>query len=241
MSVIRAQAILRAVTGMARDNCVNTFHFEGLINDTNLFGIAQAVIDFYAVQPTGFGSSTSVDEWISTAMSHVTVKLYDATNDPPNPPLLVSGDQALAPTRQGGANLPEEVAGCLSFAGAPEAGLIQSRRRGRVYIGPLRDTAMTYDSGVGMTKLSTGFQSTLLAAGKKLAVNVDSFAEWVVYSRPYAGRDAIERPGRTTLPAIAARPGTTVNIDQVSVDDAPDTQRRRGKRPTARVTQTTAA
>ena len=58
----------------------------------------------------------------------------------------------------------------------------------------------------------------------------------VVYSRPYAGRGTNEefRADGTPLPPLPARAGAVYKVNQFSVDNALDTQRRRGERATVR-------
>lgn len=239
MAIIRAQVVHEHASGLPRDRAVNTFHFEGLISDANLVGIREAVARFFYNHPSD--PTGSVSAFLANHMANFTVRLYNVTGAPPHPPLLVSvvhGYQA----RQAVTDLPSEVAGCLSFEGTPEGGLIQSRRRGRVYIGPL-NVAAASSAGAGgvdaVRRPSTAFNNAIRTAGQRLANEVDPFAEWVVYSRPFAGRGEVIRPGKSTLPAIAARPGSTVNIDRVWTDDAFDTQRRRGERATSKVYATT--
>lgn len=234
MAVIRAQVVHEHVSGLARDQSVNTLHFNGLITDANLVAIKNAIV---AV----FNSPLPVDDlmlgrYLANHLTSFTVKLYDVTDEPSGPPLLVSPGNGY-PGRAAGADLPSEVAFCLSFQGTPEGGLVQTRRRGRVYLGPLNTGAAVM--GVGPAQPLGTFTDVARRAFKRLATSVDAVAEWVVYSRPYEGRAAIERPGRSTLPAIAARPGTTVNIDQVWTDNAFDTQRRRGERPSAKIIEGT--
>lgn len=230
MAIIRAQVIHLHDSGVARDNAVNTFHFNGAISDPNLATIRDALRDFYTADP---GSGQTVGRYMSSAFNDFRIKLYDVTEEPSGSPLLESADYGHTDPKASATNLPAEVAACLSFEGTPEGGLIQRRRRGRVYIGPLNAGAAT--AGVnGVARVAAVFTLAMREAAEDLAADVDGVAEWVVYSRPYAGRDAIVRPGKSTLPAIAARAGTTVNIDRVWTDDAFDTQRRRGERATAK-------
>lgn len=237
MSVLRATATFEHTSGLPRDRSVNTFHFNGLISDDNLVAIRERVRDFYA---TALPSGGTVGRWLSNVYTGFVVRIYDVTDEPAGAPLLVSSTFGI-PARNGVANLPSEVACCLSFQGTPMGGLVQKRRRGRIYIGALNDAALANpgNSGAAIQRPASAMRTDFRDAAKRLATGVDPVAEWVVYSRPYAGRDAIVRPGRTTLPAIAARPGTTVNIDEVWTDDAFDTQRRRGEKATARTLELT--
>lgn len=236
MAIIRAQVILRHLSGLARDNAVNTFHFNGPTDEPTLVDLRDSIGRFY-YEPLdiGAGVMNSVGKFLANHLGGVMVKLYDVTDEPAGPPILVSGEWGL-PARAAADDLPSEVAMCLSFEGTPAAGLDQSRRRGRVYIGPLNQGAA--GPGPNAVRIPTpGFATTLRMAGSRLALEVDDSAEMVVYSRPYAGRGANEefRADGTPLPAIAARAGSTVGIDRFWTDDALDTQRRRGERPTAKV------
>lgn len=235
MAVIRAQVVHEHTSGIPRDNAVNTFHFNGPTDETTLTAIYTALTNFFYVEyAAGGGAFRAVDSFLSTFYNAHRVKLYDVTDEPSGPPLL-DLRTTLVRARNGNFNLPSEVAVCLSFEGTPEAGLVQERRRGRIYIGALNTSA----NGGGTNALARPaaiMTETLRNAAVALAAEVDDVAEWVVYSRPFAGRGATDkrRADGTYYPALAARPGTTVNVDRVWVDDAFDTQRRRGDKPTGR-------
>ena len=111
-----------------------------------------------------------------------------------------------------GTALPREVAACLSFQGARAAGAPQARRRGRVYLGPLSTNALTGEL------IATGMLTAVASAANTL---------------------------RTAIPAIAAdcwwgvwshAESHLVPIVDGWVDNAPDTQRRRGVKASSRTT-----
>ena len=122
-------------------------------------------------------------------------------------------------SRTGGTvDLPSECAVVLTFNSdfgtAPEFGpghtRLRARHRGRIYIGPL--TSLAIESGtVSAPHVSPAMIDTLSAAGHAL-VN-DAATLWAQWSRV----DAVFRP-----------------IIGGSVDNATDTQRRRGQAATAR-------
>lgn len=114
------------------------------------------------------------------------------------------------PSAPSGNGLPPEVALCLSFQGDRMSGVPQARRRGRVYI-PFPDAALTVAPGIPN---STAI-NTVMTVGDTLLDASDAAATWtwVVYSR--------------------VEPGYTV-ITNGWVDNAWDTQRRRGRVPTVR-------
>lgn len=102
--------------------------------------------------------------------------------------------------------LPSEVAVCLSFYS--ERNL--PRRRGRVYIGPLGTTALR--PGAGAARPAQDLRDHLVLAAQRLGNRGD--VEWGVVSKA----------------AAAFYP-----ITNGWVDDAFDTQRRRGEAPTSRI------
>lgn len=235
MAIIRVQAVFEHSGGLPRDNAVNTFHFDADADEATILGICNEVRDFYSVDvDAGGGASRSVGSFLSTFYTNLRIKAYDVTGPAPHPP-LADLPAAFAVARNANINLPQEVALCLSFEGQPTGGLIQARRRGRIYIGPLNDSARVGGANAA-ARPSTLIRTTFLNAAAALATGIDAFGEWVVYSRPFAGRaaDAERRADGTFLPALAARPGTAVDIDRVWVDDAFDTQRRRGERATGK-------
>lgn len=112
-----------------------------------------------------------------------------------------------------GTALPSEVAMVLSFQAAQVSGQIQARRRGRVYLGPLNVAQVAANGGrpatANTTLIKTAAQALLSAS------TASSTWKWSTYS--------------------------TVNNNGFSVangwvDDAFDTQRRRGVAPANRFT-----
>lgn len=243
MAIIRAVAVLKHVSGLARDNCVNTFHFTGELAGFSDLNVVDAVRRMY-LQPLGEPGNliSPLGTYLSPAINTLDVHLYevpgtltDGKETPAGPPRFSSlgnpGDIASL-VGVSATPLPSEVAACISYQGTPGAGVVQRRRRGRIYIGPLNTGASAKVGSVA--RPSAPFRDAMRDAMLRMINEVDDGAEFVVYSRPFAGRAQIDRPGRAPLPAIPARPATTVNVDQIWVDDEFDTQRRRGLQRTTR-------
>lgn len=136
------------------------------------------------------------------------IKVYKVSDPEPRAPVYEEvWDFIAAPT---GNPLPLEVASCLSYQAAPISGIPQARRRGRVYIGPLN--VNTIDT---TGRISSAFRSSLAGAGQDLldASNSSVTWKWSTHSRVL---------------------GTGAQVASGWVDDEPDTQRRRGRRPTTR-------
>lgn len=116
------------------------------------------------------------------------------------------------PSVSSNAQLPSEVAICLSMQGTRASGTPQARRRGRVYIGTIASATMT----LGRPNSTT--RTTLVNA-------VDTLKESLLVA---------------ALPAQlciwSEVDATAVLVNNVWVDDAYDTQRRRGAQVTARTT-----
>jgi hypothetical protein len=112
----------------------------------------------------------------------------------------------LAPAPSPSGALPNEVAVCVSFY----ADRNLPRNRGRVFIGPLDRVVM--ESGSGDMRVSSSYRTTLANAVEQLDSTVN--VTWCVYS---------ERDGQ-------AKP-----VTHGWIDNAFDTQRRRGKDPDSRL------
>lgn len=126
----------------------------------------------------------------------------------PNYPFLESSwNFATAPA---GAELPSECALVGSFQGAKAAGFPQARRRGRIYVGPL--------------------QSSILVSGRPSAASVTLLAGAL-----QAFKGAISAISGDTLWSVwSPSDGVAVEVSDGWVDNAFDTQRRRGVRTNSR-------
>ena len=120
-------------------------------------------------------------------------------------PEVIVGPQTA--TGLSGGTLPTEVALCLSYAAVDDVSASTARRRGRIYIGPI-GAASPGD------RPSSALQSAVLDLGEALAqIGFGANTTWVMYS---------------------PTDDTTAKIEAIWVDNAWDTQRRRGFAPTAR-------
>lgn len=145
--------------------------------------------------------------------SQASVKFYDLALPKPSGPVW-SAPLGLT-SAAGTDSMPLEVSICLSFKHIDIPGVPLSSTRGRVYLGPLcRATTLGTDGRVATTA-----QNTLRDAGQALELASDSSTEfsWVIYS-----------PTR----------GQMFSVSSGWVDNEFDTQRRRGRRPTARASWT---
>jgi hypothetical protein len=111
--------------------------------------------------------------------------------------------------------LPNEVALCLSFRCDPYGGHRRQSFYNRVYLGPLITTANTSITATGPGRPSGDFRDDVLAAYQKLQDKLDVFG-------PDVARHVVYSPTHDSSGIVTS----------AWVDDAWDTQRRRGVEPT---------
>lgn len=229
MAEVLTSVTLTHLSGIPHDNVVNHFNFRtataGAPVTAELDAILAALTTFYN---TGAGSpSHAICNMLSTALSRssgqVVVRHYNITGH-------LDGSAHGAPVRTDtftlgsaigtGSNFPSEMAVCLTFHTAyltdPEFGpggsRPRARDRGRVYLGPLRDTIKLVASD-GEPRLDPDWAQAVGAAGARLVADADT--QWVVWSRANV---------------------ITNTVTVGWVDNAFDVQRRRGPDPTSRTT-----
>jgi hypothetical protein len=215
MAVIRAQISIERLSRLPEDRSENTMHFITSLPqplDGELTAIEGAIIDFYNTPPVGANAiAQHFSNLVATGSVH-TIKMYNLGQPKPRPPVYQSAFALVGPQGNG---LPAEVATCLSYRAAQMPGVPAARRRGRIYLGPLNQTSVASQITNSDVKPSDALILALLGAGERLMNHAN--ATWAVYSQ----MDAMAR-----------------EITQVSVDNAFDTQRRRGGKPTARLMRT---
>jgi hypothetical protein len=211
MALLRVQVSLKRTTLLPRDDVVNTFHFQpqlpGPATPADYSGVAALIPPFYNGSGSTFGKVADyLSQLLATGKKHE-IKVYDMADPKPRGVRFFDTFTINPPS---GTPLPAEVALCLSYQGV-NATVPVKNRRGRVYIGPLVKEAVSLSQSGGDVLPNSSFQNALRDAGRVL-IETDPF-HWVVYSP-------------TTL--------AQSTIDQCWVDNAFDTQRRRGGRPSAR-------
>lgn len=199
MPIYRAQVIVPADTGIGRDAVVNTWGFFSLQGAT-------AVVSDITTPLKGF-----YDGWANyraglAAWTQTRMKLYDMSQPKPRAP-VADVSLALSASEQT-TNLPGEVALCLSFQAARVSGLTQARRRGRIYLGPFAQLANVSSTGRPDATMRTAI---LTAASAFLTAMNGTATGWHVISQP--------KP---------TDPLTSAPVTGGWMDDAWDTQRRRG-------------
>lgn len=197
----RAQVVLQGKSGLPDDVYVNTFGFENVGAGSQTL-MADAIQDrlnrFYTEVVAQTG--TTVASWLSGTLVNpeATIKIYDLGQAPPR----VVFERPLTLPLGAGAALPPEVAVTASFYGTRSL----PRQRGRVYLGPIISSALEFS--VNRIRVGSSLRTTLCHAMRRMSqFDANNIAEWSVVS-----------------PTAVAGYKVTAGW----VDDAPDTQRRRG-------------
>jgi hypothetical protein len=209
MALYRIQASLQDITLLAKDRYVNTYYVDDGASTTFVpADAAAAVAGFY------MGITSYISPQVYTATG--TVAVYRMSDPRPRAPiwtqpLVLNVTGAQAP-------LPAEVALCMTMHADPVPLPVKPMSwRGRVYIGPLNQSAMNAPSATGADRGSrpgAPFIHDLLAAGLTMA-------------------NALEATGGR-LCIASFKQHMAYPVANLSVDDAWDTQRSRGDRPGAR-------
>lgn len=200
------QVALAHDSGLPEDVSVNTFHTGAAsMTPTDFTDWCGMLEDLYTAVYVG----NNIFGFLSNNLSgDVTIKSYDLSAPEPRAPEGVFTDTW---TGLGISALPSEVAVCLSYQGDQISGAPQARRRGRIYLGPLAYAAAESNT---IAKPADDLIATVCAAADAFrAATAGAGQPWAVYSRV---DDAF------------------VNVTNGWVDNAFDTQRRRGEAATAR-------
>lgn len=224
MPIVKAQVEFQDTSNLPEDRYINTFYFQKLTAflTADYSTIGQALTEFYVANTTtGWAVQKYLAGHIVTSPAPW-VKYYEvpAGGSPVGESQLIG----FAPNSEGRQNLPAEVALCLTYhaslVGVPEEVRIdppgpagddrpRARRRGRLYVGPLNNFCISTLSGA-KARPDNVARDTMAEAARRL-VNRAALAtagiDWVVYSK---------------------REGIARKVVGGWVDDAFDTQRRRG-------------
>lgn len=203
-------------SGLPQDVTVNTWCFGNvnIATATDMDDITEALREFYDDAVTTHGALSALLS--PTLASPATLKFYDLASPEPRAPIRTEAVD-LTNLPGSGSGLPAEVALCLSFQGVQISGEPQARRRGRLYIGPFRDNADTNSATTGAP--GTELRELLTATAQRL-LDTSNAATWYW---------AVHSPTNNDV----------VTINNGWVDNAWDTQRRRGIAATSRLTFTT--
>lgn len=241
------RATFEAGNGLPDSRVVNSFAIDAGVGDqseSEIDAILTEIGKFYTLLPTGgtlkLSDYMSPEVWRGTG---IVLKAYAIGSNLAGLSLAQGGIPSGAPVAEithtlaaatAAAGLPGEVACALTLEALGRAGAAvevpdssdpglkpdrpKQRRTGRLYLGPLNITTAATLSGA--VRPTVAFRTDLQLAAVQLQARLEALDptySWSVWSKA----DAALRP-----------------ITHVSIDDAFDTQRRRGAAPTARVRST---
>ena len=201
MADYEVQFTLATTSGLLADYSTNIWSIFASTESDLPVAIAQ-LKDFYDAVRGVYSDNV-------TQGGHV-IKAYNRDDTPPRAPVIE--DTFTFVTAPTGAPAPHEVAITMSFQGLVQSGSPQSRRRGRIYLGPVTTDAIDSDG-----RIASAYVTTVVDAGDGLltASKAAGAWNWNVWSTVNGA-------------------GTTV--DNGWCDNAFDTQRRRGRDATSRTT-----
>jgi hypothetical protein len=217
-TTIRVQASLRSESGIPADANVNVWHWRGLATDR------EDAADEIISAMTGFYNDIAEIFCTNTTSGLIDYKFYDLLDPTPRVPFRTVNASAVTTTD--GDGLPTECAICVSYSGSAESGLPQRRRSGRMYLGCLTTGVTTTIDG--FVQVASPTRSTIASAAVALITGPDPLkAIWSVFSPTTAGAEPWDAGDLFDA---------TTYITEGYVDNAMDTQRRRGTLPSDRTT-----
>lgn len=208
MPTVRVMAVFQGASNLPEDRCVNVFHFH---DPTNLpyepaAGVCRdRVRDFYLEIVLGVSAvGAYLSQWLNRDFE---VTSYNMLQNPGEREPTTDIHTLPTITSMG---LPEEVAIVGTLLGSPPS---TPRRRGRIYIGPLRDGVQEGGDESGPCRPNPAVTLAITSACSALAVTVAD-TPWCIRS---------VTPTENYVPIVGGY-----------VDNAFDTQRRRGPDPSDR-------
>lgn len=221
--------VWNSLTGVPADRQINTFHFTTTTPSNlpstvlELEAMRDAVIEFFTADTDrttvgGAAGGEPLTKWFAGIVLSPTIqiRIYRCETEvavgASAEPIIVYehtiGGLATMPNTQ---PLPEEVSCCASFMGTPDSGYPIARQRGRIYLPTLLNQVLVVAGARTTVGLTT--RQDIAASMKRLALEETAGIDWVVWSH-------------TGLQAFPVTRGW--------VDDAFDSQRRRGPEASAR-------
>jgi hypothetical protein len=210
-NVIRAQVVLKGTSGLPKDRFVTTWHFHapGGFTEANRASVSSRLISFFNDDPPG-GNSGNVALWIGQHVNRAAseIRMYDLGQAPGDREPAVVEWTLGGISGSPGLALPAEVALCASFYSDRNV----KRKRGRVYIGPFHTGALQTEGGDGRPT-------------NALRLNLVEAIAWLALSST-----------DTPLMVLSRVDGVARQVSGGWVDNAFDTQRRRGIKASMRET-----
>lgn len=210
---IRAQVIFQGQSGLPEDRFVTTWAFatpSGSVDELHFQQAVEMLTDFWTLLDpvTGGRLEGLLSPVVVRGIGAGEIRCYDLGGLPPREPYIARFDLVGTEPPSG---LPAEVAVVASFHGSTST----PRTRGRVYIGPLYTGIAVQSGGAGRVIPAAGDRLAIVSACQRL-------------------RDNWPRPEYISWCILSQVNAVLVPVEGGWVDDAFDTQRRRGEAPVDR-------
>lgn len=211
MPTYRAQVIIPHGNALPKDGMTNTFHFIDFVPQP-LADLADDVTPLmetlYEAIYAAASRANICYNWAATS-----VHWYDLAQPTPRVPYILPMPLTLTAVT---AAIPSEAAVVASFQAPRAPGVPQSRRRGRIYLGGLGSSWFSQSTSTSEARVAPGpISSTTAAFSAFRSAVAGTSARWAVWS-----------------PTDQA----AYTITNGWVENAIDTQRRRGSEATTRTT-----
>jgi hypothetical protein len=208
--MLNVQAVFERASALPEDRVINTFTFlwdtTGAPIGDRMNAIRDALDDFYFLNTAG---GSSIRAYLSNTLKSLTYRGYNSFDPEPREATVRPSTDFLAPPA--GNPLPSEVSVVASFY----AGRNLPRQRGRVYLGPLSQTASNAPSSTDIDSRPATLLITTIAQAMARLRDATGIA-----ATPWAVHSTVDNLARV--------------ITSGWVDNAFDTQRRRGASATSR-------
>jgi len=208
--MLKVMAVFERASALPEDRVINTFTFQDGIPAAPPGNAADAIRaaldDFYFLNTAG---GSSIRSFLASTLKSLSYRIYNSLDPEPREAIVRPSVSFLAPAV--GASFPAEVSVVASFF----AGRNLPRLRGRIYLGPIAASAQGSLASTDVdSRPSASLLTTVAQAMARLrnAPGLDA-TRWSVGSTV----DGIERP-----------------VTSGWVDNAWDTQRRRGGKASSR-------
>lgn len=210
MAIMRAMFVGQGKSGLPEDRFVNTWHFSNTSVYEDHVDLVWPILSQFYSQSGGLlgGMARSLGEWLSPWVDRAAeLVFYDLNTAPPRVPTV---HPITMPSPFSGGGFPEEVALCMSLKALDPPH--SPRRRGRLYFGPFNLGAGNAADNISPARPTQPLIDDVIAGAE--AIIATAGVDWMI---------------RSTRPTP-----NYVRIGSVWVDNAWDTQRRRGPDATAR-------
>ena len=171
---------LPSITGLRRDESVNTFAFSGVDDGTDSTAVLNMIRDFYVTStPAALGSLST---YLGSSISRSAPAMIDFSPIVGNTTLPVIASDTMFLGGGSTTPLPLEVATVLSFGTLIGTGLPLRRQRGRIYLGPLGTN--TLNSEGDQPVVASGLVLVMREAAARLRdASQAAGTPWSVWSR----------------------------------------------------------